>query len=207
MNIVCIFLCILIFYILFSDKIVFYLEKMTAVTGYNDDFPFIAKKEDISDISVIMDNFDDLILCNKEGFPDSNVINTKFIKYPYYEKFPFDISDILLKYIKSKMNGQFKTDKIVIVKAPYDVYYEGTVLITNNFDYFRRYILSIDVADNTHFFVRTYTFYVNIESSQVKNIPNVTVLSVIHYKNESDAGTLFYKYDTANNIPQYNDYS
>jgi hypothetical protein len=207
MNIVCIFLCILIFYILFSDKIVFYLEKMTAVTGYNDDFPFIAKKEDISDISVIMSNFDDLILYKQEGFPDSNTISTKFTKYPYYEKFPFDISDILLKYIKSKMVGVFKSDKIVIVKAPYDVYYEGTDLITNNFNSFRRYILSIDIADNTHFFVRTYLFYVNLESSQVNNFPNVSVLSVIHNRNDSDAGTLFYKYDTANNTPKYNEYS
>jgi len=207
MNIICILLCVFIFYILFNDKIVFYLEKMTSVTGYNDDFPFIAKKEDISDLSLIMSRFDDIILYNKEGFPDSTTMSSKFTKYPYYEKFPFDISDVLLKYIKSKTDNEFKSDKIVIVKAPYEVYYEGIDLITNNFNYYRNYIVSMDVADNTHFFVRTYTFYVNITSSQVNNIPNVNVLSVIHNNNDSDAGTLFYKYDTANNIPQYNEYS
>lgn len=201
-NIVCICLCLLIFYILFSEKILFYLEKMTSVTGYNDDFPFIAKKQDISDISIIMSDFDDLILYNKNEFPllyKSD--NTKFTKYPYYEKFQFDISDILLQYIKSKLVGRFKSDKISIVKAPYDVYYEGIELITNDFNYFRKYILSVDVANNTHFFVRTYTFYVNIETSQINNI---TILSIIH---DSDAENLFYKYDTANNIPKYNVYS
>lgn len=196
---------IIIFYIflillgfVFINK--FYYESLTLVTGSNDDFPFTKETIRISDIDVITSDFDNL-LTNPKEFPSEDVVKTEFTKYPFYEKFPFQISKFLLDYIKDKLKSNpdktFSTDKITIVKEPYEIYYKGTDLVSRNFDYYNReYILSIDIENNTHFFVRTYTFYVSITNNAM------SVLSVTNTKNESEQ----FSYDTVNNNPKYTQY-
>jgi hypothetical protein len=173
---------------------------LTLVTGSNDDFPFTKETIRISDIDVITSDFDNL-LTNPKEFPSEDVVKTEFTKYPFYEKFPFQISKFLLDYIKDKLKSNpdktFSTDKITIVKEPYEIYYKGTDLVSRNFDYYNReYILSIDIENNTHFFVRTYTFYVSITNNAM------SVLSVTNTKNESEQ----FSYDTVNNNPKYTQY-
>lgn len=196
---------IIIFYIflillgfVFINK--FYYESLTLVTGSNDDFPFTKETIRISDIDVITSDFDNL-LTNPKEFPSEDVVKTEFTKYPFYEKFPFQISKFLLDYIKDKLKSNpdktFSSDKITIVKEPYEIYYKGTDLVSRNFDYYNReYILSIDIENNTHFFVRTYTFYVSITNNAM------SVLSVTNTKNESEQ----FSYDTVNNNPKYTQY-
>lgn len=201
---------VIIFYIflillgfIFINK--FYYESLISVTGSNDDFPFTKEMTRISDIDVITADFDNL-LTNAKEFPDKDIIKTQFTKYPFYEKFPFQISNILLDYIKDRLKSNpgktFSSDKITIVKEPYEIYYKGTELVSRNFDYYNReYILSIDIENNTHFFVRTYTFYISITNNgmsilSVSNLPVTT----------SASGNLQFDYDTANNNPKYMQY-
>ena len=80
-------------------------------------------------------------------------------------------------------------DKIQIINKPYNVYYKGTDIVTNNFNYNREYIFTIDIEDLTHFFVRSYNFYISLSNE------NINIMSVV---NASDPLKTF-KFDTANN--------
>jgi hypothetical protein len=111
-------------------------------------------------ITQLLLDFDKLIITNVDKIPD--IKNSKFYKHPYYEKFPYDINDSLINFIKGKLIGSiYENDKIVINKDAYEIYYNAVSDTTC----LQECVFNIDVTNNTHFFVRKLQFYVKFNDN------------------------------------------
>lgn len=112
-----------------------------------------------SDIDIIVNDFEKLILLNQTKIPDT----TKMIKEPYYSKFIYNDTSkqMVMDYINNCLKkSKFEDNIINVIKDPYNIYDLGN--FTN------LYIFTIDIENKTKFFTETLIIYCNIEIDSVK---------------------------------------